>query len=100
MVDGWLRVEGVDLRAGPGPESAKAARWFARFWLDKRTGSCTFKLVVADNQQLTHKGTGAFPAGDIRTRRRKVNANEADNQQLTPESNAEGPILDKRQAVA
>jgi hypothetical protein len=30
----------------------------------------------------------------------KVNANEADNQQLTPERNVEGPILDKRLAVA
>jgi hypothetical protein len=39
-------------------------------------------------------------AADIRTRRLKVNANEADNQQLTPKRNAESPILDKRLAVA
>jgi hypothetical protein len=30
----------------------------------------------------------------------KVNANAAGNQQLTPERNVEGPILDKRLAVA
>jgi hypothetical protein len=39
-------------------------------------------------------------AGDIRTGRLKVNANEAGNQRLTPERNVEGPILDKRLAVA
>jgi hypothetical protein len=30
----------------------------------------------------------------------KINANEAGNQQLTPKRNVEGPILDKRLAVA
>jgi hypothetical protein len=39
-------------------------------------------------------------AVDIRTRRLKANANEAGNQQLTPQRNVEGPILDKRLAVA
>jgi hypothetical protein len=39
-------------------------------------------------------------AGDIRTRRLKLDANEAGNQQLTPQRNVEGPILDKRLAVA
>ena len=39
-------------------------------------------------------------AGDIRTSRVEVNANEAGNQQLTPKRNVEGPILDKRLAVA
>jgi hypothetical protein len=39
-------------------------------------------------------------AGDIRTGRVKVNTNEAGNQQLTTERKVEGPILDKRLAVA
>jgi hypothetical protein len=39
-------------------------------------------------------------AGDIRTRRLKANANEAGNQQVTPERNMEGTSLDKRLAVA
>jgi hypothetical protein len=39
-------------------------------------------------------------AGDIRTKRLKLNANEASNQQLVPEKNVEGPLLDKRLAVA
>jgi hypothetical protein len=30
----------------------------------------------------------------------KVNANEAGDQQLTPERSVEGPVLDKRLAVA
>ena len=39
-------------------------------------------------------------AGDIRTRRLKANANEAGTQRLTPKRKVEGPILDKRLAVA
>jgi hypothetical protein len=39
-------------------------------------------------------------AGDMRTRRPKVSANEAGNQQFTPERNVEVPILDERLAVA
>ena len=39
-------------------------------------------------------------AGDIRTSRVKVNANEASNQQLTSKRTVEGPILDQRLAVA
>jgi hypothetical protein len=39
-------------------------------------------------------------AGDIRTRRLKVNANEAGNQELTLKRTEEGPILDKGLAVA
>jgi hypothetical protein len=39
-------------------------------------------------------------AGDMRTSRVEVNANEAGNQQLTPKRTVEGPILDKRRAVA
>ncbi len=39
-------------------------------------------------------------AADIRTERLKENANEAGNQQLTPKRIVEGPILDKRLAVA
>ena len=39
-------------------------------------------------------------AADIRTGRLEVNANEAGNQQLTPKRNLEGPLLDKRLAVA
>jgi hypothetical protein len=39
-------------------------------------------------------------AADIRTERLVVNANEAGNQQLTLKRTVEGPILDKRLAVA
>jgi hypothetical protein len=39
-------------------------------------------------------------AGNIRTKRLKDNANEAGNQQLTPKMDMEGPMLDKRRAVA
>jgi hypothetical protein len=39
-------------------------------------------------------------AADIRTERLEVNAHEAGNQQLTLKRNVEGPILDKRLAVA
>jgi hypothetical protein len=39
-------------------------------------------------------------AGDIRTRPRRGDANEAGNQQLTPKRIVEGPLLDKRLAVA
>ena len=39
-------------------------------------------------------------AADIRTRRLKENADEAGNQQLTLKRTVEGPILDKRLAVA
>ncbi len=38
-------------------------------------------------------------AGGIRISRVRVNANEAGNQQLTPEGNEESPTLDKRLAV-
>jgi hypothetical protein len=38
-------------------------------------------------------------AADKRTRRLEANANEADNQRLTPERIVEEPILDKRLAV-
>jgi hypothetical protein len=39
-------------------------------------------------------------AGDIRTSRVKVSANEVGNEQLSPRWTFEGPILDKRLAVA
>jgi hypothetical protein len=39
-------------------------------------------------------------AADIRPERLEVNANEAGNKQLTLKRNVEGPILDKRLAVA
>jgi hypothetical protein len=39
-------------------------------------------------------------AGDMRTRRQEVNANEVGSKQLAPKRNEEGPILDKRLAVA
>jgi hypothetical protein len=39
-------------------------------------------------------------AGDIRTRRLQANANEAGDQQLTPQRNVKGAILGKRLAVA
>jgi hypothetical protein len=39
-------------------------------------------------------------AADIRTRRLKVHANEAGNEQLTLKRTVEGPTLDKRLAVA
>jgi hypothetical protein len=39
-------------------------------------------------------------AGDIRTSPLMINANEVSNEQLTPTRNVEGPILDKRPAVA
>ena len=39
-------------------------------------------------------------AGDIRTSRVEVNANEADNQRLTPKRTPGGPILHNRLAVA
>jgi hypothetical protein len=38
-------------------------------------------------------------AGDIRTGRLEVNANEAGNQQFRPKMVEEGPVLDKRRAV-
>ena len=38
-------------------------------------------------------------AGDVRTSRMEINANEAGNQGLTPERTVEGPILDIRLAV-
>jgi len=39
-------------------------------------------------------------AGDKRTSRVEINANEAGNQRLTPKRTEEGPSLDKRLAVA
>ena len=39
-------------------------------------------------------------AGDIRTSRVELNANEAGNQQPTPKRTPGGPILDSRLAVA
>jgi hypothetical protein len=35
---------------------------------------------MADNEQLTHEGSEESQAGDIRTRRLEVDANEAGNQ--------------------
>ena len=69
------------------------------FFLDKRTSRRIIRTSVVDNAQLTHKGTGESrlaiyePAG-------RGNANEADNQQVTPKRTPGGPILDKRPAVA
>ena len=70
------------------------------FALDKRTSRRIIWLSVVDNEQLTHKWDGKMSAGDIRTGRLEVNANEAGNQQLMLKRNVEGPILDKRLAVA
>ena len=55
---------------------------------------------MADNEQLTHEGSEESLAGDLQTERLKENAHEAGNQQLTLKRTEEGPILDKRQAVA
>lgn len=46
----------------------------------KRTGGRIFKSSMADNEQLTHEGSEESLAGDIRTRRLEVDANEAGNQ--------------------
>ena len=55
---------------------------------------------MADNEQLTYEGSEESLAADIRTRWLKENADEAGDQQLTPKMDAEGPMLDKRRAVA
>ena len=46
----------------------------------ERSSRRIFNSSMADNEQLTHKETGECSAGNIRTGRLKVNANEADNQ--------------------
>jgi hypothetical protein len=43
---------------------------------------------------------GQISAAGIRSERLEVNANEADNQQLTLKRNLAGPNLDKRLTVA
>jgi hypothetical protein len=70
------------------------------FGLDKLTSRRMIRTSVVDNEQFTHKETGECPAGNKRTGRLRANADEADNQQLTPKWNVPGPILDKLLAIA
>jgi hypothetical protein len=60
----------------------------------------TRKANYAGPPQWPLRRTGELLAGDIRAGRVRGNANEAVNQQLTPQRTVDDPSLDKRLAVA